>query len=301
MTTVLKLLCAAALVVAATLLVSLVRGPDRTEIYRPVEYQPSAGKSAIETAPPADSYSAIWKSRKEAVAIPEKVGGRRLEILPTFILRSVFLVHSPDSVRGFAVIEIGGRENLFTEGAVLPEGFVLALVKSDRIILTRAGKRYILRLSERQLEPLEAAVPAAYEEPEPVPVSVVEPELEELEPVEIYDPSGMPADEIELPAEVFDYALENLHKTLTDVKVRPEMDEDGKMKGLRIDPRKNSLPYKVGFRIGDLITSVNGKSMNSMKDVMDLYSRFDEDPPETMDIIFIRNGVKRLRRIRMRR
>ena len=115
------------------------------------------------------------------------------------------------------------------------------------------------------------------------------------------DPSGMPSDKVSVSTDVWNYAVNNLHKILHDVRVRTDLSSSGDMSGLWIDPHRNSIPYKLGFRSGDIIRSVDGKPMKSIKDVMDFYQEALKAPPERVRVIFERNKKLRVREIRIQK
>lgn len=300
------ILSAALSAAAAIVSLNALRSFGDITVYKRVAYPPPAAESRQERFSTVDSYSVIW----EKGAAPDKLepapshglagtAQRATREAPEqFILRSVFMVRSNHSVQGFAAIEISREEHLYSEGALIAGEYRLVAVNAGSVILERDGMRHTLRL-EGSAEPLpEPVSPVVRKTPAAI---VAEPEVDEVVPSKFDDPSGMPADRVTIPANVWSYAVNNLHKILRNVRVRTDLSSDNDMRGLWIDPHKNSLPYKFGFRIGDTIRSVDGKPMTSVKDVMELYRRTLEAPPERMRVIFERNGKLRVREIRIQK
>lgn len=288
------MLSVAALAGAVVVSVNALRDIGSVSVYAPVSYSQPDSESGRVEFPPADFYSVIWENEEIAAEPEPAVSG---EPPGSVILRSVFLVRSGVSVRGFAAIEINREEHLYSEGAALAGGYKLLVVEAGRAILERNGRRYMLPLEGAgAMAPLPETVP--HEIPETAAASPAEPEIDVLEPTEFDDPSGMRADRIAIPPEVRDYALNSLHRILHHVRVRTDLSgKEGGMRGIWIDPHVNSLPYKLGFRIGDIIRSIDGRPIQSIKDVMDLYRKAIGNPPGRVRIIFERNGKLRVREI----
>ena len=284
------MLSAGSLAGVVVVLLNILEDPGDIAVYKRVAYHSSVAESSL-AVPTADSYSVIWEKQEPPTA-PEPVHSH--EIPGQFILRSVFLVKSSHSAQGFAAIEIRGEEHLYSEGTVLAGGYKLLAVKAGTAVLEKNGRRYTLLLkgtAEPFREPVSIAVP------ETATVNIAKPEIDEVEPVKFVDPSGMPADKITIAANVWNYAVNNLHKILHNVRVRTDLSGSSGMSGLWIDPNANSLPYKLGFRIGDTIRSIDGKPMKSIKDVMDFYQKALKAPPKRVRIIFERNKKLRVREI----
>lgn len=284
-----------ALAGAAVVFLNVLKDLSDIAVYEHVAHRPSAIETRPAEFPPADSYSVIWEKQESPVE-PEPVPSHKTP--EQFILRSVFLVRSGDSVQGLAAIEIKGEEHLYSEGAVLAGGYRLLTVRAGGAVLERNGRRYMLSL-KGTVEPL--SEPVSIAAPEITVASVAEPEIDDVEPVKFVDPSGIPADKITISADVWNYAVNNLHKILHNVRVRTDLSVGDDMSGLWIDPHRNSIPYKLGFRIGDIIRSVDGKPMKSIKDVMDFYQKALKAPPERVRVIFERNKNLRVREIEIRK
>jgi type II secretory pathway component PulC len=289
------LLSAAALAGAFVVLLDILQDPTDIATHRRVVRTPVAAESSSTEFPAVDSYSVIWEKEESSVE-PRPVPSP--DTLRQFILRSVFLVRSRDSARGFAAIEIKGEEHLYSEGAVLADGYKLFAVKARSVVLERNGRRHTL--------PLESAAgssegPISIAAPKTTVVNIARPKIDNIKPVKFIDPSGMPADRIAISTNVWDYAVNNLHKILHNVRIRTDLSNNNDMKGVWIDPHVNSLPYKLGFRIGDTIRSVDGNPMKSIKDIMDFYRKALKAPPERVRVIFERNKKLRVREIQIRK
>ncbi len=294
------LLGAAALAAAVVIFLNVMRDRDGIAVYEPVASRAPVGGPAPSGPREPDFYSVIWEKVPPPPTAPKPVVPPGMSSIPglSFILRSVFLVKSGGLIQGFAAIEIKGEEYLYSEGAELPGGYRLVMVDAFSATLEKDGRSYVLRLNEAgPVEPVPELSAAASEEAAPSE----EPDFDPGKPVKFEDESGMQGDRIDVPSEVWSYAVNNLHRLLHDIRVKTDLDKiDGEMKGLWIDPYADSLPYKLGFRIGDSIRSIDGSPITSMGDVMNLYQKFLEEPPERVRITFERNGILRVREIEIK-
>jgi general secretion pathway protein C len=68
-------------------------------------------------------------------------------------------------------------------------------------------------------------------------------------------------------------SLENIHQLLSQARVRPHF-RDGKTDGLAISNIKaGSLFAKLGLKNGDIVQGIDGRSIKSPDDVMEVYRR----------------------------
>lgn len=85
----------------------------------------------------------------------------------------------------------------------------------------------------------------------------------------------------------------NMDNLLADVEVKPAFDQ-GKILGFRIEGfkgRAGELLEKLGFQPGDVITRVNGKSIDGMDQALKLWSSLKYQ--KNFDIQVLRNGEKK--------
>ncbi|MDX9739574.1 MAG: type II secretion system protein GspC [Gammaproteobacteria bacterium] len=132
-----------------------------------------------------------------------------------------------------------GNESFYTIDARLPGGAVLREVYGDRVVLERSGQRETLRLPRESLDasPPPAARPVI-EEPQ-----VLEPEMS--------------------LNQYRDLALQNPAQLAEVVQVAPR-NEGGRFVGYEVQPgRDPGLLNRVGLMPGDVVTSVNGISLDT--------------------------------------
>jgi type II secretion system protein C len=72
--------------------------------------------------------------------------------------------------------------------------------------------------------------------------------------------------------ELIDKVMENPEQLYSQVRATPHKSADGKVDGYRLSGiRRRSLFYKLGIKNGDVVHSVNGKSLDSMSSAMGAY------------------------------
>lgn len=265
-------------------------------VYRQVDLQDQSTSSAAGEAPSMEHYTdVIAEDNKQLPAVEEE---EALLSPPDCVLKSVFMVSSGGKVRGFAAIESKGIEKLYSEGDQV-DGYTIIQIGSDHAVLKQGIQTFRLERGAAAVEKQSAgdsAVTFTEDAEEGSSAAVSEPDADIAEPVEFFHDSGLPSDLIYVRREVFDYAAKNLHKLMHDVRIRTDLSgEGGSMRGLRIDPEKESLPDKMGFKAGDTIRSVNGRAMNSITDVMEMYRKFTDEPPDKIEVQFERDGQNRIR------
>jgi general secretion pathway protein C len=78
---------------------------------------------------------------------------------------------------------------------------------------------------------------------------------------------------INLERTVLEDATSNMNELMQGISIQPHF-EDGKAEGLRITRmNRDSILQKMGLRRGDVITGVDGQSIESVDDALSLYSR----------------------------
>jgi len=72
--------------------------------------------------------------------------------------------------------------------------------------------------------------------------------------------------------ELIDKVMENPEQLYSQVRATPHKGPDGKVDGYRLSGiRRRSLFYKLGIKNGDVVHSVNGKTLDSMSSAMGAY------------------------------
>ena len=201
----------------------------------------------VEEAPPEDSSrEGIEKGARET----------RLQL----ILRGV--VASTDDGLGHAIIEYKKKQAIYAVEDELPVGskVVLAKVMPRQIVLDNSGTYELLTLFEDN--ELDSQLPAT---PEPKPSAAVNRGAPAL-----VDKRGDQST-TELAQEYRDRLYQN-PQSLAEVVSVNAVRQDGELLGYRISPGKDRDQFsQLGFRSGDLVTSVNGIDLNDPANTMRLY------------------------------
>jgi general secretion pathway protein C len=160
---------------------------------------------------------------------------------------------------GHAIIEHKSDQEVYAVGDKLPigSGVTLAKVMPGEIVLDNSGTYELLRLFEDsdlmgQLPPRSARMPAAKQQP------VAQAES---------------ADEgtLVLARGFRDKLYENPQSLADVVRVRA-VRENEELKGYRVDPGKSSAQFtQLGFKAGDVVTSVNGIDLDDPSNTLQLY------------------------------
>lgn len=171
------------------------------------------------------------------------------------------IVASTEDGLGHAIIESKKQQEVYAVGDKLPVAgnVVLAKVMPRQVVLDNGGTYELLVLFEESK--LGTAVPpgsAAAAAPEPEP----EPELERR------------ADEATTNiAQSYRQRLYNNPQSLADVVNVSAVREGGVLLGYRVNPGKDQEQFtQLGFKQGDLVTSVNGISLDNPANTMALYN-----------------------------
>ena len=149
------------------------------------------------------------------------------------------------SGQGIALIASeSGEERHYLPGAEIPGGATLEQVHADRVVLSREGRYELLRL------PREAALS---EDASPAPAARSQ-------------PRAFAGGGASLPAETRAQWLDDPTALFEAVQVQPVM-EGGVMRGFAISPRRDPRMFReLGLRPGDVVTAVNGITVEGMND-----------------------------------
>ncbi len=201
---------------------------------------PPVPQRAAQSQPAAGSWNlARWHLFGEAPAAG--AAAAPVETLPetrlNLALRGVVAGENGGAIIGTP----NGVESFYAIDARLPGGAVLREVYSDRVVLERSGQRETLRLPR---ESLDAGPPPAGQRAQPV------------------DEPQVPEPELSL-RQYRDIALQNPAQLADVVQVAPR-NEGGRFVGYEVQPgRDPGLLNRVGLMPGDVVTSVNGVSLDT--------------------------------------
>ncbi len=85
--------------------------------------------------------------------------------------------------------------------------------------------------------------------------------------------------------ELFDKMLENPEKLYTQIRAVPHKGADGEIDGYRLSGiRRKSFFKKLGIKNGDIIHTVNGKSLTSMSSAMEAYNSLVDERDFTFEL-----------------
>jgi general secretion pathway protein C len=169
------------------------------------------------------------------------------------------VVASTEDGLGYAVIEYSSKQDVYAVGDKLPvSGKVeLAKVLPRQVVLDNNGTYELLELFEES--PLDSQLLQA---PPPEQAAAAQPGARQMI-------SG--ADASELARSYRDRLYQN-PQSLADVVTISAVRENGDLQGYRIAPGKQREQFELmGFKPGDLITSVNGIALNDPANTLRLY------------------------------
>lgn len=173
-------------------------------------------------------------------------------------------VASPDERRALAIIaERGGAERVYFIGDAVPGGATLNTVHMDRVLLRRAGRLEALRLprSEDSPGPRQAAPARAAARPSPTAARAATLQ-------QVVQQGGAALTEIIRPQPVF---------------------KDGQQQGYRVYPGRQRQQFtQLGLRPGDLITQINGMSLDDPARGMEIFRSLADATSVTVTVD--RNG-----------
>lgn len=187
-------------------------------------------------------------------------------------LRGVVAAGEGPSAR--AIISAPGQpEEHYRVGDSVPGGAVLDQVLADRVILRRGGRLEALHLpKEASVGSMEPDVGAS----SPMPQTLARPEL--------------PPSAIRKLEEYREKIVREPQQAFSLARVQPVM-EGGKLKGYRLSPtRERQLFRQMGLRPGDVVTSVNGISLDNPAQMGQVFSQLSQ--AGELNLTVERNGVQ---------
>ena len=196
-------------------------------------------------APAASAREGIEKDARET----------RLDL----ILRGV--VASTEDGLGHAIIEYKSRQEVYAVEDVLPVAgkVTLAKVMPQQVVLDNGGTYELLMLFDESS--LGAQLPA------PAPASPPAPPRDASRQLDRRDDPQTAA-----LASGYREQLYSNPQALVDVVSISAVRDEGELRGYRIGPGKDSAQFQqLGFRDGDVVTSVNGIALDDPSNTMQLY------------------------------
>ena len=241
--------------------------PPQVNIVNPASSDRSAQASADVDINAMQSWHLFGKSGAEAtdepvIAAPaasarEGIEKNARETRLDLILRGV--VASTEDGLGHAIIEYKSRQEVYAVEDVLPVAgkVTLAKVMPQQVVLDNGGTYELLTLFDES--GLGAQMPApAPASPPPRDSST---ELDRRD-----DPQTAAL------AGGYREQLYSNPQALVDVVSISAVRDDGELRGYRIGPGKDSAQFQqLGFREGDVVTSVNGIALDNPSNTMQLY------------------------------
>ncbi|MFP4306038.1 MAG: type II secretion system protein GspC [Desulfococcaceae bacterium] len=163
-----------------------------------------------------------------------------------------------DGDRTYAVIEEPRKreQNLFRIGDTL-EGAKVKEILREQVILTVNGQDEVLRMAE---SPGASRSFAAYAPPETSPSTPFDGE------------GGGNSRRVNLSRAEMESAMDNVNSLMRQARIRPHF-RNGKPDGLTLSRvRRDSIFTRLGLRSGDIITGVDGQSIQSVDDALKFYN-----------------------------
>jgi len=177
----------------------------------------------------------------------------------------------------YAVIEVEKerQQNLYRVGDTV-SGAVVKRILREKVVLTVEGKDEILEMQKPAPQsPLSRLASNLPMQPPPVPGPGPDPGS---------GPGAVSKRRITLQRAQIESALGNIGQLMGEAKIEPNM-ANGSPDGLLIsDVKPNSLFRRMGLRNGDIITGVDGKTIETVDDALKLYENLKTADGASVDI-----------------
>lgn len=193
----------------------------------------------------------------ETASVREGIEKNARETRLDLILRGV--VASTEDGLGHAIIEYKSRQEVYAVEDALPVSgkVTLAKVMPQQVVLDNAGTYELLTLFDES--GLSAQIPAPAPKSRPRKPNSTQRERRD-------DPQTMSL------ASSYRQQLYSNPQALVDVVSISAVRTDGELRGYRIGPGKDAAQFQqLGFRDGDVVTSVNGIALDDPANTMQLY------------------------------
>lgn len=230
---------------------------------------------AAEQRRPLSAYQSIEKrnlfktedeaqTSAETEPTPEPVAA----IEPTTLKLKLWGTVTGDSDRSYAVIEDPRKrmQNLYREGDTVQDNAIVKKILREQVILTVAGKDEMLSMEKVEGGQQVARAPS---------VSAVQRPRQSPRTSPFVagggDSSGA-AQRYELKRDQIEEAVSNVNQLMRQAKIRPHF-RDGKPDGLTLSRiRPDSIFEQLGLKSGDIITGVDGETIESVDDALRFYN-----------------------------
>lgn len=207
-----------------------------------------SSSSKVESLRPLADYDPIsernlFNTKSGAERPPETVVIENLQ--PTSLKLKLLGTVTGDNDKAFAVIQSSQQkqEQLYRIGDTI-ENATLKMILREKVILRVNGKDEILEIDEAQTEKTRRLSSKS---------------------------ATTDSDNITVKRSTVESASKNVNKLMQQARVRPHF-TNGKADGLSLTGiRPNSIFHDMGLKSGDIITSVNGKTIESVEDVLTFY------------------------------
>lgn len=181
-----------------------------------------------------------------------------------------------------AIILAGGTQQTYAEGAQLPGGAVIKAILADQVLLSLNGHIEALRLPKLSDESDSSAPTAA------TPVFI------QRRASVMPAPTGPPPSSL---GQLRRQVMRHPERLMDVVRAMPVM-ENGKFTGYRVFPAGNPRLFEqMGLQPGDVVTAVNGISLDNPADSMRILSKLKTS--DQVSITLTRNGQQQTEVLQM--
>jgi general secretion pathway protein C len=159
-----------------------------------------------------------------------------------------------------ALDDKNGETNGYGIGDEVTQGAVVVEIEKKKVVLQRDGKREVLLFDEDGVKPRKK-------------VSSSSGGSEDEDGI-----AETSENKFVIPRETLDKYIGDLDALAKMGRARPHRDDGGSVDGYRLSGiRKNTLGSKLGIKTGDVVHSVNGKPLTSMKEAMDAWQSLQNE------------------------
>lgn len=180
-----------------------------------------------------------------------------------------------------AIITSGGKQETYGVGAQLPGGAVIKQILPDQVLLNLNGHIESLRLPKSTgSESSDSSSSSSLAVSMPQSIS--------------QSPTGPPPDNL---GQLRHQVMQHPERLLDVVRAMPVM-ENGKFAGYRVYPAGNPRLFEqMGLKPGDIVTAVNGISLDNPADSMRILGKLKTS--DQVSVTFTRNGQQQTEVLQM--